>query len=510
MNDAMERANKPISSVSSTLKKGWKGLINVLSASKEKGLRTIVVTISRRMPRILSWLSDQASEEERNIFRSCEITTEIALPFIELGSSEKCHVIVADDVVVTGKTLTSVCALVRHYLNIAPTIYVFYIEKGILPKLTLEIGSKIHSSSEFTKANGTILSRHISRIIAEELPIDLAFPVIRILEDPLTIELFRIGDYFSLQRIGKDLYEINVSNPDSWTSEGKSISVLLPNELDGNLNNDFAKIRYFFKRKEIRAVPYAPNILSTDELTDSKLFENPVYAQVWLLIQIHTSMKNAYVGNKDDAEMLRIRTMRSLATVANYMYSLSTFNRNFAGRKMGLSDKVMFLDAYDLDLLVGRNLRQLIFPYLSIILEDGLVSPRLHRRVSLDSTYIPEQLKSTYKVDKYQRLLESDFEYPLETVFQEASSFSKRYKNGAGGPEYDVEGVMESYESLEDAMKGAYAFDKLKLRLNKWIDTMIDEGKVVARYANVYDGLGREYWRRFFRYSSMQAMSLTD
>lgn len=482
------------------LNRRWLELIDSIDGYQKQCKKVILIAVSRRMPRILRWLKQSADSRQRDILDHCIITTEIALPFLSLESSINYKVIIVDDVVISGKTLQSIFTLTSNFLFETPAVHVFFTLRS-RNRIPFEV--KYHSITEsylYEKSEAQYIFDLISGIILRNLPIDLAFPIISVSTADNRFDLeseFNRPDSI----IQEDSYEVDIRIDDKSDIDIHSRTILLKKELNGNLNNDFAKIRIYSKPGYYIFVPYAPNVISTDELLDPELFENPIYGKIWELVHEYVPSKENFFGVTALPELMRIRILKSLANIANYLYSLSSFMRFWSDSGCDKSIDLIF-DASDLDLIFGPDLSRDVLFRLNMIKHHSATSPRMHRRVNLQSIFVPSHLLSSYTLKKYIQLIESDFKNPLETIFKTADIFSGNNKAGYNEFDFEVEGVMESYESLEFSMQGDSSDDNIPLSLNKWIDTNIDKGLIVARYANVCDETGREYWRRFFRASS--------
>lgn len=512
-----------IKDLKNSLSRGVNELISAILDCIKRNEIVILVAVSRRMPHILLWYKlCRATPQEREILEQVEIVTEIALPFINLHSgNRKVNTFVIDDMVSTGRTIRYVSQLTQDITGIE-TIRVFIFFGNSNVKILSELGNNCHifvSHYYSGKEEKRIIVDFLSSIIAHTLPIDVTYPLLYPgkNKDELNFDILK-SLFKDSQSKEIDHYESVVeyqipldAKVDSATEEetaNTSYTFLLPSEISGSLNNDFAKIRAYVRLGSIVVVPMAPNILSDSNLTNPELFENPEYRDIWktALDAIDSEYLEKYDPFDPGAaskERIRNRCFRSLATFANYLYSLSSFNR-ITGQNENAKDWHFTLCPKDLDLIVGKTLASAICPQLQGILDRKIVSPRSHRRFNIGTTFIPDVYIKDYTLAKYICISHDSTEENLMAIFRNAREMNEECPALlTEDMEYDVEGIMESLEALENAL---FIKDyNRKVEINRWIDRKIDEGVIVSRYAYVANDNDKSnrYWRRFFRLTAM-------
>lgn len=501
------------------LAEGVYKLINTIRDCKNRNEEVLLVTVSRRMPHILFWYkSCRATQQERDILDQVEIVTEIALPFIRLDSRHrKVNVFVIDDVVSTGRTMRYVTQLTQDMTGVRNyQVFIFFCDSHITESSGWKDDNRIYVSHYYSgKDNKRMIVDFVSTIIARTLPIDVTYPLIypaleagdltagilkSLFRDPRGSETDNYATDVEYRMItvadGEDKAEKESGNI-SYTS-------LLPSEISGSLNNDFAKIRTYRRLGEYVVVPMAPNILSDSDLTNPGLFENREYSHIWkiALDSVDSRYLEEYNSLESGAlskERVRNRSFRSLVSFANYLYSLSSFNR-ITGQKECAETMSFSLRREDLELIVGSDLAGIIIGPLQNILDRKLVSPRAHRKFNVERTFIPEIYTKEYTLSKYMCVSQESLEDDLMAIFQNAKQKRKKFPAIlVDEMEYGVEGIMESFEALEETL--IIKDYERKVAINRWVDRKIDEGLIVSRYANV--GSGNRYWRRFFRLTSL-------
>lgn len=505
--------------------KGLSRLVKAIVDSKTSNKTPIVLTISRRMPHILFWYKNTyASEEQKRILDETEIITEIALPFINFKNKQNFEIFIVDDVVSSGRTIRYVMNLTEIMsMKEVSKVFVLFCD-SYSPFLLINDEDRIIFGNKFSgeKEKSQIVD-FITTIIAATLPIDVTYPIIYFEHYSSELTINEIYCHFrDSQGKGSDNYEIKIKFRSSLKFGNNKVnkgdcnvtySSLLPSAISNSLNNDFAKIRTYHRLKSFIVVPYAPNILTDDNLRNRDLFEAPEYKKIWnvVLDKVNPLYFEAYSSFDDDSyvkELRMNRSYRSLVSVANYLYSVSLFNKIAKEREEDTNDMENKLGAYyikqeDLNLIIGNDLSLLLMPQIENILNKKIVSPRTHKKINVPSTFIPNIYEQDYTVSKYLSIpiAESDLQTKLKAIFQNASDKrDEYYAFMIEDIEYGVEGIMESFEALENALH--VKTQEEKEEINKWVDERIDNAEIVSRYACVKDEQGLRYWRRFFRISS--------
>lgn len=527
------------------LSDGFGALIDAVKKSRENGKTPVILAISRRMPHVLFWFRHTyASEEQKKILSETEIITEIALPFIDFQNDPDIELFIIDDIVESGETMSYVLNLAESFARrkVSKIFILFY---DSYSKFLIEpINENIEISKNFIEDEKKQILDFIATIIAVTLPIDISYPILYFSPNQPNLDLKEVHQNIFRDPISKDNenYSIEVEYKRSIkignleVKEGDhniSYTSLLPSEISNSLNNDFAKIRTYFRLGDFIVVPYAPNILSDANLRNPSLFKNPEYMKIWNMAlngidKSYFQSHSLFDGISTFAnELIMNRSYRSLVSVANYLYSISSFNRitkNQTSRSAqtpqtatetqdssevetpstDTEDSMEYtVKEEDLSLIVGRKLALQLVPMINDILKNKTVSPRTHEKINILSTFIPDFYDQDYSVSKYMSIpiQDADLFTKLMAIFQNAIKKRVEYPAFlADDIEYNVEGIMESFESLEKSLRAKTQEEKVEI--NKWVDQKIDSAEIVSRYACVKDQHGVRYWRRFFRLSS--------
>ncbi len=509
---------------------GMHTLLDEVEAIRNRNNYPLLLAVSRRVPHVIFWYKyTQASEKEREALDKLEIITEIALPFLQYhDQKENLEILIIDDIVFSGKTLNYIIDLTRDITGIqCPKAFVFFYYDDFENILEWAEENKVTATYKYSDTEHKAIREFISTIIAVTLPIDVSYPLFYMegKEAPIDFKAFGTSAFKDEKAIEIDNYQLKITyktdlstGPVQKVKKGDSqvsYTSLLPSELSNSLNNDFAKIRVYDRLGETVIMSYAPNILADSVLRDINLFECKEYREIWNIVLASVSENlfesvSPFDNNAIVKERRSNRTSRSLVSVANYLYSISSFNRVL---REDTSPKTYnyVIKEKDLTLIIGKELAEKIIPLLQNIITNRLVSPKTHKKVTVESVFIPEDYYTEYTVSKYTII---DDEIDTDDEIDQLDSNLKAIFNNARQKstelpaltieemEYEVEGIMESFESIEKALM-VKDYER-KVEINKWVDRKIDEGELVSRYAYTYDFSGNKYWRRFFRKTSLE------
>ncbi len=503
------------------MKEGMHTLVDKINDCLLEGTHPILLAISRRMPHILYWyIRCFATSEEKEILDKTEIITEIALPFINFRNLlKKIRIIVVDDIVYSGNTINYIINLTKDFSECdIYGVFVFFCYKKNkaypidCKKESLYIASDVESEVSRKK-----ICDFLSTIIAVTLPVDVTYPLLYLdsRSGNYSFDAFK-GLFRDAKSKDVDNYEVKVEYKapidlgiygEKLTGESnRSYTSILTSEISGSLNNDFAKIRCYDRLDSLIAVPYAPNILSDSEVLNPELFEHKFYSLIWktALKSVDSSffkLDELDLFGDEAIERRSNRSFRSLVAVANYLYSLSSFCR-ISKANLETAPLLFHLDLDDITLIVGETLAHKILPLLALIIDGKHVSPKSHSKVEVNSILIPQFYLGDYVFTQYMSIDEDDLESNLMRILKNARSRKEEFQSFKTlDMEFQVEGIMETFESLEKAL--IIKDYPLKVKLFQLVDRKIDESEIVSRYAYAYDHNGLRYWRRFFRLTSM-------
>lgn len=496
-----------------TNKQAWfKGLTDFLKKNIAASNTVVVIALSRKMPRYVEYLMDTCPPEIVSQLREllyndrCIYTTEHAIPFIFKDRQENTKILVLDDIIVKGITLSNVCEEIYQLTGIEPeyqSLCQFDNFGGLnignpLEGYTPQIVSSIEEVRE-------ILSE-ISRCIKDSgLPIDLEFPILH------------TGSANSYQPIVERL-KSKCSESRKYGNEW-SFTVLQEDEINTMYNNDFAKIRIFKCQKDTRIVGYAPNVLSESSLRTKGLFKNEEYSGLWNTVLQNTAEPtfdpdDIILSDKDNREAkVNHRIYKSLAVVANYLFSLSMLIRH--KHEFAIENTRFLLSPRDLQLLVGKKLAEILSPALMRFLDSGISSRSQRQIVDTPSFLTPydyeedefrdydmERFFAAFNADEISEIVLNVFKASYDMYDQNDAKHEKSEWTGGGNLYY-----LESFQSLLQLPTFGIDTEEFEREVNKEIDRLIDEGRVIPVYERTEetDGtfVGSVYWRRYFRASHL-------
>lgn len=475
----------------------------------------IFVALSRKMPRLLDATCTYDSPEEcnfkLNLFQD-HIVTEHAIPFIAWNSTSNPDTpapqpVILDDIIIHGHALHTVVAQLESFTD---------------KKILLEVICQAESSDGETLVDPKDLNIEIVRpfpsrvkdykktvefftslIQKTQLPVDVEFPIIHLptSDSSATGNAYDEIKASAEERYGDSVYELS-KEPGS-----RNFTILLSNSNDILYNNDFAKIRVFEAKEELRITAYAPNIIEDRRLTEKSLFLNTAYAAIWeeLLDKVgYPTIPEIPEWTFDDEDRkayhraMRIR--QSLVVFANYMFSLSTLigHKDLFEKYMPNNGGRLFES--DLNLLLGKEMTQAVMPHLENLISGGEQTTRLWSEVSLPNLVTPDELKDDYVFLSTVKTLEAN---SLETALRDVFSLGYELKasftfvRNPFKPYVPV--ILETFTSLMDKPSRLFRAADAKIRINKTVDAMIDGGFVIPCYYRLRGKDGRYYWRRYFR-----------
>lgn len=512
----------PTASQQKEINRWLETLQSYLETALAAGKSVTIVAVSRKMPRFLEWILDNylpAADKEKfqSLLEKCDLTTERALPFLYRSDKfpkvfnswngqpnypeEDRAIVVIDDSSLTGNTLSDLHFRIENYAGATPDMAVVF-----LCKL-----SQIYQGAEFYKLIDGDTTTPLSpeelledmKFVSEAnrtsfLPIDLEFPILYFNsndDEGASLESIRKRFDDGSKEKGEltKNFSYTLDNPESGKAE--SLSLIVNDDFNAGYNNDFAKIRVFSSGDELRLAAYCPNVQPRFDLTKPDLFRNNHYSEIWKII----------LDSLQEGSDTLSSTAISLTAAANYLHSLSFFNRN---RNRILPDEVMpKVKLRDLAWIFGTELAKRILPLIQKIVDEKIVSPTTRRRFpTVPDMIVPEDYKDVYVSRRTSLLFDEakmDINHILTKIFNLSDVYGENsvFDYALEEPDYDEGNIYESFVSLADRLAiTEEPRTEIELKLHKWIDRHIDNGTVIPRYITVYAGDG-EYCKRYFTYS---------
>ncbi len=501
-----------------------KSLTLKLSEIKNTGREAIVVAISRKMPRMFEWLSQQSGDELKKVIQplspdpesqislknfvdDLHITTEYALPFLFKDKNpESYEVLVVDDIIIHGSTLRQVSSDIYALTAKLPVASAIFrcSDVGTFPYADTSL---IDDMIPLSRIEETRANQFISEaIMSSSLPMDMVYPI------------FYLSKYETEDIVSHIKSEFKATIK-TYKLPGKgrnySESILFTGGIDQAYNNDFVKCRVFNREDEETAmVCYAPNVIAEDVVMSKSFFKNDKYEELWE--EVFSSVEHVEpesLKNRINNVMTlfaaerRIKDRRciSLVAFANYLCSLSTFNYILSQSfSHSTCDVELSVKAKDLELLLGRKVAGDVNNKINAILVNRLISPFDTEKIVVETTLCPDEYKDNYILHKDIIALQSkELNKALEGIFQLQRDPARigLFLSPSISPE--EAGIAESFPSLLDVLSNFKSVvEDLQVEINKYIDTNIDCGQVSSFYAKTKTPANVTYIKRYFRAGS--------
>lgn len=496
----------------------YNALTSYMSDCISNGRKVVVIALSRKMPRLLSWIMDsQLSVEQRRTLESllksdfCIYTTEHGIPFVFNDSTlSEANVLILDDIIISGETIGSISDEVEYFIGKKPDYLSFYAYQDVQANSISEcLPVTVDGQKPARK-----LASEFSNIIADHcLPVDMEFPILHWNMGTFT------GDYSGFVEIIKDKYD-SARFYELGRPGNRNFTLLVDSDAARQYNNDFAKVRIFEQTDGVKVVCYAPNVFSEVRLNSSDLFENSEYRAIWTsfldneIISDPVSRTTDIIIDDDDRRrhLVSQRRMHSLVVLANYLLSLSLLIREKSN--LGLLDyPAVELRVDDLALITGSKLAPALTKIFNSIYERNITSTAKRMRVKLPSSIAPVGFSGLYRYLTTIILYESDSaSEALTGIFARGLNLKEKHSDLTLFELNRVNSTffLESYESLCERPRKMMRSPEGKLEINRTIDDMIDNGLIVPLYYFVEKEPGNFYWRRFFRASHPLLVQYTE
>lgn len=463
--------------------------------NSEDNKRVRVIAISRKMPRFLNWIEQVFLEERIELKKryalikdKFELTSEIAIPFLPRQDSSRSNFVsqflVIDDTIVLGNTIRSVTSEIERYFGVRPIVSTIVSRRPFcseeLKASSVFTPTILYSDSDLESWMNFVCQCNLST----SLPIDVEFPLLYTDES-----LDNVCGYFQTDQ--SYVIEHNCHN----SIKIKSYNILIGQDDSRDYKIDFSKIRFFKSKEKTKLSVFAPRFVRQGNITSNELFKEKLMANVWGIIL------DAYLQSGKTS----YRGFQSLAVAINYLLSISTFNEQIRELE---GFPYVNIDKKDLFLLFGSELTELIEGEINGILDKRLVETKILGAVKLPELISSERLSGPY--DQYKLITmaenktESKKQYIIESVF-DLSHFTKGVVNQLNSIFHIYKSeIFESYDSLESLFLKAGITDEYIL-INKSVDNLIDEGKIIPMYKSVEAENGETFWRRYFTSSCSNA-----
>lgn len=507
-------------------------LVCAISEADKMGKRVVVIAVARKMARLLEYHVSKDSELKRLLspgVKNHEIITEHAIPVTLIGrSSSDTEVIILDDLIVFGDTVETISETVFFLTGIRPKI----IAMAASDKASLYYfrGDMVYPVKGFENNDnpaklGILSDKEISAftaknswdIVSLKKSIDLEHTIFKIL-----ISKKQAAAYSNLltsvlkSKFPTDIvYEVSHILP-STGEEVKSVSLCFQGSKKLFPGNDFSKLRFFIGDDCLRIISFSPNIISEEEINGNGTFVfcSDNLTKCWNVYKhkvdsIHVPCPLGFdeVLHKIMYDDFKIRREHSQIVWANYLMSfrnvllikekiISALNE-----VMG-SEPKLEIDADDLSLLLGREMREEFCGYLQCAMADNLApfdtsAIKTYPEDILNAPLIPRDSEKEYSQRRLLAVhLRGNVHEGLSLIFYRLwRDFG--FINNIGREERIR--IGETFDSLYKIFSVFYPKEGLREDIYRWIDSRIDLGVVVPKYEYFVDNYGIRNWRRYFR-----------
>lgn len=462
----------------------YNGFKEIAQNILKSGRKLYIIAISRKMPRFFSWLTRHEAEYGivglREILDSAEYTTEHALPFLFTeDTTDDYEVVVVDDSMVLGNTVRRVSKdVVAFTSGKKPIVSILvssdngYIDMGYIKNLHCPNKTRDEIVAQWLD--------FVSRCNAKsELPVDVEFPIIHI--SGTSIESYR--NQIEKTIPASDWYELK------GDALSTSINVLLDEEIVELTSLDFAKSRCFFYKEDVKLSVFSPFAILQSSIFGGYIFRDPNMNWIWELINRSVRLRSEK------------RTYQSMVVVINYLNAINTLKRN--------KELILPQDANDwkirvsdLQLIIGKKLAIQIISQLSALLSDNHKQSFLVTHTGLPDMYVPKELETSYILQRKflaaERRGDHNIGLLISNIFNQA-----RYDHSIMGHNTSIfhrmhSAFFESYDSIRHLIEFYFTIENIYLEINKHIDYLIDNGRIIPQYVQVLNSERQTYWRRYF------------
>lgn len=491
--------------VESAISNWWISLTTRIQTTKESGLTPVLIALSRKMPRLIEWLTHTFLENHpdlpgKEILADCELTTELSVPFRVSTSndmSKECYILI-DDIIIHGTTIKSVASdleiLSRRY---SETRIMCYVSSVFLYQRPVAMPScvSIEDIAELQPLDLPMTKKVISELAYlirnANLPLDMEYPILRLRGDHTTNSF--------IEEIKLHLKQNNVIFYKGYWDN--TLTGLLERSEDQHAY-DFAKIRAFESDNGLALEvfsPYTlPDLLKNQQI---ELFKETSYKSLWEIVANPVkefAISNSYLFDEVYGEALRRNMCRSLIVWANYLLSLSFFISKCFDILPTTVRSAFDVHENDIKLILGSDYCKSITSRIRDIIKNGIYdSVNYIPFCDENDWFAPEQFKEEYIQCKAKLASHSDcVQAAMSGIFKFQNFSNPSYEK----PQHRHDRLFygETFSSLIKSCSPYFMGKDVEYQINRWIDDQIDNGAVVPKYELYVTEEGNYRWRRFF------------
>ena len=468
-----------------------------LQVARLEDENTYVVALSRKGPRLLEYLYG------REIYQKVKIITEHALPFVfkSLRGDTVYRFIIFDDAIYFGSTMEGVYNSIislKDYFNVQVDVKAYVAihsveakkidDLVILPDVNVPAGYGHY-----------FVKRVMSDIRSRKAPIEVDFPrfTIQIKEEVASEQLMALLNKVYPERVYKVSHK-----------ECESLNVILPS-VQGSF---FNKLRIYLDGKELHIVPMTPRVINDNNDSIRQRFQ---YAQKGLSDFWSHFIANYTAELHSTDEKVRQPLVKSMITLANYIYSCNTFLQEYERLVTELRNTFLIvgevsLDVVELSLLLGdirltkelSNLLENCLKEKTQFVEYGINLFKFSDKAVYDSYNYPtpEEKELLRNRDHAMVANSRNISQALSAIFFNQNILLERWSRRSIFNTSSRLNFGYTFHSLkkeiEEYLNKFSWKDHDNIILHTWVDERIEQGCIVPQY--VCD-VSNHIWTRVFR-----------
>lgn len=448
----------------------------------------VIITMSRKMARIMEWLRLKGMI---SFPKNAVVISEYAVYFC-LGRLMNQHkgqieVLITDDIVNTGTSISSIAACIAAYTKRKPFVLPIMkrMECGQIECCEQVVQNESHDNDLINYC----IERNVENLMLSGIPLDMEFPIIETslssksavnVEDALKRAFPYCTIYSTIHCInGKTL---------------KNYSVLFDKDKNNlYVSSDFSKLRIFVSNEKLRIEAYSPQTINESILTREQVFKDKSLSTLWECVTDGASD----VVDSEDANVLTVfnaNKVLSEIVMLNYLYSFVFLKQNIRNihnfvNLMNIESQCC-IDHHSLALLVSPEKSEKMVKVLDSVLHSEFeidlgVENLLY---SLDDNEVSADIKDSYESNNTLQLLRCfTIEEGMAVIFHNQSKTLLKGKY-----------AYESFASLSDKLTLHIKTESVLEKVHRCMDFMIDDASVTPAYV-VKRRDGNIFWKRMFR-----------
>lgn len=459
--------------------------------------RTYVVALSRKGPRLLESLFGE------EVYQQTKIITENALPFIfkSLRNDTVYRFILFDDAIYFGSTMegvyNTIVALSVYFevqINVVAYVAIHSVEAKKIDGL--EIIPDVNVPAGY---GHYFVKKVMSDIRSRKAPIEVDFP-------RFTIQLKAEADREKLFSILSNLYPqqvYKVSHP-----ECESVNVVL-HPVQGSF---FNKLRIYINGKYLYVVPMTPRVITNSNDSIRQRFQ---FAQKGLGAFWNQLIANYSSELQLEDDVIRRPLVKSLVTLANYIYSCNTFLQEYDNIVSGIGDGFgiennIVLNTVEQSLLLGdiksslelRGILETCMQSRTPFIEYGINLFKFSDKPVYESYNYPTLDEKELLRNRDHAMVSNsqNITQALSAIFFNQNILIERWSRNSIFTTISRLNFGYTFLSLEKEIKdyrGKFGREETdELTLHAWVDERIEKGCIVPQY--VCD-VSNHIWTRVFR-----------